>query len=365
MRIIERYISKSIILNLIGILIIFTLLFILVDSASNLDEYIDRSVSIDVIIQYYLWFLPVMLQQTVAIAYLIACLLTYASLNTHNELIALRSGGLNFWKLAKPALTFAVVISAIMFYLNEKHIPLAEANARAIKEDNFVIDASKKKQPVIHNLTFYGMHNRLYFIDSFDPNTSTLNGITIITFENNQNIKEKIVALEGTWTGIMWKFKQCNITPFKQTETGPTRILVYDEKLMDIKETPQDFIKQRQHVNYMNIKELRSYIERFANSGAARAVDSLRVDLHAKIAYPFTTIIILLVGLPLVMISGKRQAQTFTALGIAVLIGFLYYVANAIGLAMGKGDILPPYVAAWLAPAFFALTAFYIIRTKF
>jgi len=259
MRILDRYILKSIILNFIGILVIFSLLFILVDSASNLDEYIDRRVSMDIVVRYYLWFLPVMLQQTVAIAYLIACLLAYANLSTHNELIAMRSGGLNFWRLARPALTLAVLVSASMFYLNEQHIPKAEANARAIKEDNFVIGASNgTKQSLITNLTFYGMQNRLYFIDSFDPATNTLTGITIIGFDNDQNLKEKIVALEGTWTGIVWKFRQCNITPFKPADEGPTRILVYDEKLMDIKETPQDFIKQQQSVNYMNIRELRS-----------------------------------------------------------------------------------------------------------
>lgn len=366
MRIIDRYITKSIILGFIGTLIIFGLVFVLIDSASNLDEYIDRKVTLDVVVQYYLWFLPVVLQQTVAIGYLIACLLAYANLNTHNEIIALRSGGLNFWKLAKPAIILALVVSAFMFYLNENYIPQAEAKARQIKEDNFTLDVDReKKQAKVTSLTFYGIGNRLYFIDSFNPNTYTLEGITLISFDENQNMKEKTVALEGVWTGIAWKFKQVNVTPFKQATDGPTKIKIYDEKLMDIKETPRDFLKQRQNVKYMNIQQLNTYIQRFANSGATRAVSNLRVDLNSKIAYPFTALIILLVGLPLVMITGQRRAQTFTALGIAIMIGFLYYVANAVGLALGKGGVLPPVFAAWIAPAFFALSAWYVIRTRF
>jgi lipopolysaccharide export system permease protein len=366
MRIIDRYLAKSIILNFLGTLLVFALLFVLIDSASNLDEYIDRKVSLDVIVEYYLWFLPVVLQQTIAIAYLIGCLLAYAGLNTHNEIIALRAGGMSFWRLAKPALSFALVISAFMFYLNENYIPQAEARARAIKEENFTLETDRtRNKNLITNLSFYGMNSRLYFIDSFDPNTTVLKGVTIIEFDGNQEMKEKTVAFEGVWTGIAWKFKHCNITPFNQTEEGPTRIKIYDEKLMDIQETPKDFIRQRQNVKYMNLKQLSGYIERFSNSGAARAVENLRVDLHAKIAYPFSPIIILLVGLPLVMISGLRRAQTFAALGLAVMIGFLFYVANAIGLALGKGELLPPYVAAWIAPAFFSLAALYVIRTRF
>ena len=366
MRILDRYITKSLVLNFLGTLLVFSLLFVLIDSASNLDEYIDRSVTMDVVVEYYMWFLPVVLQQTVAIAYLIGCLLTYAGLNTHNEIIALRSGGLNFWRLAKPALTFALVISAFMFYLNENYIPVAEAKARLIKDDHFALEVDRQKnQSLITNLTFYGMSNRLYFIDSFDPESIILRGITIIEFDENQDIKEKIVALEGVWTGIAWKFKQCNVTPFKQIEDGPKRIKVYDEKLMDIKETPRDFLRQRQNVRYMNIRQLREYIKRFSNSGATRAVENLRVDLHSKIVYPFIAPIILLIGLPLVMMTGQRRAQTFTALGIAIVVGFLYYVANAVGLALGKGGILPPHVSAWMAPAFFSLAALYIIRTRF
>lgn len=366
MRIIDRYLSKSIILNFCGTLLVFALLFVLIDSASNLDEYIDRNVSLDILVEYYLWFLPVVLQQTIAIAYLIGSLLAYANLNTHNEIIALRAGGLGFWKLARPALTFAFLIAALMFYLNESYIPKAEAKARAIKEENFILEVDRKKNnKLIENLSFYGMNNRLYFIDSFDPTTSTLSGITIIGFDHDQQIKEKIVALKGVWTGIAWKFKQCNITPFKNSQEGPTRIIVYDEKLMDIKETPRDFLKQRQNIHYMNLQQLAKYIDRFSNSGATRAVENLRVDLHSKIAYPLTPLIILLVGLPLVMISGQRRAQTFAALGLAVLIGFLYYVANAVGLALGKGGLLPPHIAAWLAPACFSLAALYVIKTRF
>lgn len=366
MRIIDRYLTRSIVLNFLGTLLVFSLLFTLIDSASNLDEYIDRHVPLSVVIEYYLWFLPVVLQQTIAIAFLIGALLAYAGLNTHNELIALRAGGLGFWKLARPALTLVLMVAALMFYLNESYIPRAEARARSIKQDHFTLEADRKKdRSVIRNLSFYGMNNRLYFIDSFNPETATLSGITIIGFDGDQNMKEKIVALEGIWTGIAWKFKQCNITPFKTAGGSPTKIKIYDEKLMDIKESPEDFRRQRQSVKYMNLRQLHDYIQRFENSDARRAVENLKVDLHARIAYPFSPVIILLVGLPLVMMSGHRRAQTFTALGMAVVIGFLFYVLNAVGLAFGKGGLLPPVVAAWMAPAFFALAALYVIRTRF
>ena len=124
-------------------------------------------------------------------------------------------------------------------------------------------------------------------------------------------------------------------------------------------------MRQRLNVSSMNIKQLYHYIKRFSNSGAEKALNNLRVDLYQKIAFPFGNFIILLVGLPLALLTHRRKALTFTSLGIAIAIGFLFYVTNAVGLAFGKGGLLSPFLSAWLAPAVFLCAALYLIKTKF
>ena len=41
-------------------------------------------------------------------------------------------------------------------------------------------------------------------------------------------------------------------------------------------------------------------------------------------------IVIILVGLPLALMTGRRKAQTFVALGLAIGIGFFYYLVFCI-----------------------------------
>jgi lipopolysaccharide export LptBFGC system permease protein LptF len=43
----------------------------------------------------------------------------------------------------------------------------------------------------------------------------------------------------------------------------------------------------------------------------------------------------------------------------------LFYVVNAVGLALGKGGVLPPVTAAWLAPMLFMAAGVYLIRKMF
>lgn len=366
MRIIERYITKSIVWSFLAAVVIFSLLFILIDSASNLDEFIGRKVEMVILVRYYLAYLPFFLVQAAPMALLIACLLSYSNFNSHNEVIVLRTAGLNFWQITRPALAFVLVISAGVFLLNERYVPQAQEKANQIWRDNLTLEAARsdKKKPKIENLTFYGLNNRLYFIDSFDPNTFELSGVTIVGY-NNQNIEEKIVALSGQWTGQAWKFTKCQITTFDQNVNNPIKVKIYEEKMMAIPETPTDFMRQRLNVSSMNIKQLLDYIRRFSNSGAERALNNLRVDVHQKIAFPLVNIVVVLVGLPLVLSSGRRKAQTFTSLGIAVVVGFAYHVVNAVGLALGKGGLFPPIMAAWLAPVFFTAFALYLINENF
>ena len=367
MRILDRYISKPIFTVFLTAIFIFSFLYILIDIASNLNEIINRKVSLEILVHYYASSLPIIIVQTSSIACLIATLLTFSNLNHNNEIIVLRTCGMNFWRIARPAIYFGLVVSAFIFWLNERFVPQATFASNEIREENIILkaDTEQKKKEKIKNLTFYGLKNRLYFIDTFDPNTFDLEGVTIIGHDNNQNMLEKIVALKGKWTGIAWRLTHCQISTFNPTDVNnPEEIKYYDEKLVDIKETPQDFLKQRLDVNAMNIRQLYDYIVRFSKSGANKALNNLRVDLHSKIAFPFSNIVIVLAGLPLAMMTGRRKGLTFTSLGIAVAIGFLFYVANAVGLALGKGGLLSPVISAWIAPVLFFMAALYLIRTK-
>lgn len=368
MRILDNYILKSIIAAFAATILIFAFLYILVDAASNLDEIIGRKVGLKIMAQYYFSFFPIILTQTASVACLIASLLTFSRLSNNNEIIALRSSGLNFWKITRPALWFCVLVSVFLFWINERFVPTATVSSEQIRDENIILksDKDRKKTQPIKNLTFYGLKNRLYFIDSFNPGTYELEGITIIEQDNNQNPVQKINALNGKWIGIAWKFYQCQVNLFDPENINVTKELkYYPEKLMDIKETPQDFLRQRINITAMNIHQLNDYIKRISNSGATKAIRERRVDLYQKLAFPFTTISIVLVGMPLALLTGRRKAFTFTSLGIAIAAGFFFKVIEAVGLALGKDGALPPILSAWLAPLIFLGVGFYLIRTKF
>lgn len=362
MRILDRYIAKSLIAIFLSSLLVFFFLYLIIDIFSNLGDFIEQKVPLQIVVEYYLSFLPVIFSQTAPFACLISALFSLGRLNSNNEILAIRCAGLNFWQITKSAICFGLIVSAFIFLVNEKVVPQAVLISNRIKDKKMTRKESiKGNKEAIHNLTFYGLNNRLYFIDTFNPNDNSLEGITILQQDKNQNLSAKIVALKGAWLKDRWKFQQCQIFYFDLSGQMNDKVEYFEEKIMDISETPEEFLRQRIQVSSMNIRQLKEYIYRFSDSGATTILNNLRVDLHQRIAYPFSNLIIMFVGMPFALMTKRRKGMTFTTLGICVCIGFFYYVINAIGLALGKGGIFTPVLSAWLANIAFSFLASYLI----
>ena len=74
MRIIDRYITSSIITIFISMIMVFCFLYILIDVFSQMEDFIEKKVALQVILQYYSSFLPIILINTSPMACLIATL---------------------------------------------------------------------------------------------------------------------------------------------------------------------------------------------------------------------------------------------------------------------------------------------------
>ena len=168
--------------------------------------FIEKSVGLDVILQYYISYLPSIIVQTSTMACLISVLFTYSTLNAHNEINAIRASGMNFWQITRPALVFALFVSALVLLSERRNSyrnpPWSTRKYATLKSKSPLRSKGKGNCRPIHNLTFYGLKNRLFFIDTFDPNTNELTGITIIGHDHNQNLVEKIVALKAHVDGL-------------------------------------------------------------------------------------------------------------------------------------------------------------------
>ncbi len=350
MRILDRYILKSVLSIFFSCIFIFLFLYVIIDLLSHLEDILKQQVGLFILIQYYVSYLPIMFVQVAPFACLLSTLYTFGKLNHDNEIIAMRSSGLSIFQITKTVIIFGLLISLFIFWAGDRIVPQSLALNQQIKVQ--MEDTSKKKkekkQEAIDNLTMYGLKNRLFFINRFYPATNTMEGITILEHDEHQNMAKKIVANKGIYTDNLWKFYQCITYNFDLNGQISQEPQYFEEEIMAIPETPQDFINQRQRPDFMTITQLDDYIWKLSKSGASTVIRNLKLDLYQRFTSPFTSVIIIFLGIPFSLMMRKR-ATGLSSIGLSIMVGFLYYVLDAISIALGRGGILTPILAASLS----------------
>lgn len=358
MRILDRYILKSTVKLFFGCLFVFLFLYVIIDAFTHLDEIIKNRTGLQLLGQYYLSFFPMIFVQISPVACLLATLYTFGKLNRNNEIIAMRASGLSIFQITKTIIIFGILVSLFVFLVNDKIAPQSSARTEKIKA--MMESGRSKKQDIINNLSLYGLRNRLFFIKKFDPATTTIEGITILEHDSQQNIIRKLVANKGLYKDGFWTFMKSITYNFDENGQIKGEPQYLEEEMMIIPETPLDFLTQRQRPDFMTIAELEDYIWKLSKSGAKTAIRNIQVDLYQKYTLPLTSAIIILLGIPFAL-SMRKRATGMASIGLSLMGGFLYYVLSAVGIALGKSGIVSPLFATSLSHLLVLTTSLYLI----
>jgi lipopolysaccharide export system permease protein len=110
----------------------------------------------------------------------------------------------------------------------------------------------------------------------------------------------------------------------------------------------------------MTFHDIRAYSRRRQQHGSQAA--RLTTDYHSRIAFPFVTVVMVLVGIALSLRrSGTRGGGMAIGIGQALAIGFCYWATHSIAIALGRGGVLTPFIAAWMANVLFMSFGLYLM----
>ena len=98
-------------------------------------------------------------------------------------------------------------------------------------------------------------------------------------------------------------------------------------------------------------------MRKFAEDQLLAGNDPTRVEIeyHSRIAFAFSSIIVVLFGLPLS--ANKRKGGLAIQFGISLLVTFVYLVFMKVSQAFGKNGVLHPLITAWFANMVFFVAA--------
>jgi lipopolysaccharide export system permease protein len=154
---------------------------------------------------------------------------------------------------------------------------------------------------------------------------------------------ERIDAREMVWEQEGWVFLEG--VRWAPGEDALARVERFERRGFPLAERPEDFHWIRQEVEAMGFFDLMAYIGRAREEGFD--VTSHITDLHFKMASALFCLITTLFTIPLAMRIPPRAGGLALGVSLSMAIGFLYYLVMALGLALGHGGVLPPFLGAW------------------
>ncbi|MFC1480350.1 LptF/LptG family permease [Candidatus Omnitrophota bacterium] len=364
MRILEKYVLKSYVASFFFCISLLIVLGVIGDIMSFLQEIFENNIPLASILSFYCHLAPFAFVNMVPFACLLSAVYVFNSLSKNHEVTAVVASGLSLWKLLRPILFVTFLLCLATFIINDKVVPSTMEKANRIRQEELEQGRDETSSD-IKDLAIYGKGDQIIFAKSFTPSTEVLKNLIIHRQDRNHLITEKISARLAKWQddGVWAGWTGEDVIVFKVDSngnfTGDPRI--YKKKQISIKENPQDFTDTQWDPRFMSFRQLKKYLKIFS-VGSPSTVRRLLVDLNYKLAFPFTALITVLVGVPFSIETGRASALIGMARGI--MIAMLYLPAMAISLALGKGGVLPPVVAAWLSNVVFALVGIYFVNRK-
>ena len=122
---------------------------------------------------------------------------------------------------------------------------------------------------------------------------------------------------------------------------------------------PRDFSVIVGDIKTMNYSELRAYIEKEQLKGTSTIKDYL-VEKHKRIAFPFATIILTLIGVSISSRKVRGGIGVHLGLGIAITFTFIFFLQ--ITTVFATHGNLEPWLAVWIPNMIFGVVGIFLLR---
>ena len=326
------------------------------------DKLFKGQISIGMLLEFLFWSTPEYLTYIIALAVLLAGLVTVGLLTKNSELIVMRACGISLYRTALPMVLLAAAAGAVLVGIQENI--LATANRRADQLNHHIRTGSPQTFGLLNRKWIAGRNGEIYHYQYYDPRRRELHHVAVFEFDpNDHTLKTRRFVQRAVYTADarpdaepQWALNQGWVREF-----GPgsqVRYTPFTDQAARF-EAAEYFVTEAREPELMNFAQLRVYINELRASGYN--VLEHEVGLHRKVAFPFVTLVMTLIAVPFAVTTGRRGAMY--GIGVGIVLAMIYWVMISIFAAFGTSGVLDPMLAAWSPNLIFGAVAAYLLLT--
>ncbi|MFP5277139.1 MAG: LPS export ABC transporter permease LptG [Acidobacteriota bacterium] len=358
MRILTRYILGEILSHTLIGCALFTFILFMPQLPHILEVVVRNSSTWTDVAKIFLFTLPNLFRVTIPMSVLVGILLGLSRLAADSEVVAMRASGLGIGYFVRVA-SIVAIAGTLLGLINSLYLsPRANQAILGMERSLETQQASYEIQPRVFyedfkNAVLYvqdvragaGASNwrQVFMADVSDPTNpivTTAASATVVS-DNTQVLMMRLRdgARHETVTGNP---QQYDISTFNTTDM-PLSLSQQNSVHIGRLETAIYALPMHELMAHMHGKDGKRYL----------------IEFYNRFSFPAACLVLMLVGVPLGISSrrgGKSSGFVFT-----ILLVFIYYFLSSTGIALGRQNKLPVFVAVWSANLLFAAAGIFLL----
>jgi len=349
LRLLDRYVLKTFLRAYSYCIAAFISVWLIFDISDNISTFLDDRVSIWLVVRYYLMQVPLFLVILLPVSLLLALLFCLSRLSRTNEIVSMLTAGVSVPRLLAPLIGMGMLTAMLSGVLNYSLAPHAERARKSYFEATRDDQRDRISGQIFRNRA----DNRTWFMQRFRPERNEFLNVQILQQDRNDNIVTNYLAARASYRHDQhaWELQQVKVVNYDEAGNiiqGQTA-----ESLMmpQWSETPFRLASTNMRADFLSLPELRDYL-RFNSDFPQSLLAPFATHFQYRIALPWTCLVVVFLAAPLAI--GFSRSGLLSSVAAAIGLVFSMSFLTHFFLALGEGDRIPPWAAAWSSNILFA-----------
>lgn len=353
-KIIDKYIIRKFLGTFFFALGLIIAIAIVFDISEKIDDFLEKKAPLKAIVfDYYLNFIPFFGNLFSPLFVFIAVIFFTSRMAGLTEVVAILSSGVSFRRFVAPYMVAAAVIASISLVLNMYVIPHSNAT-RLEFERIYIKNQFVFKNKDVHRQISPGQY--IYF-ESYNNIDRIGYRFSLEKFKDGKQTF-KLLSERIVWDSTSSKWRIENY--FIREISGMNESIKTGSRLDTVLAfSPEEFNRRTNYIETMDSHELNKFIEQERIRGTEELPFYL-VEKHRRIAFPFATFILTLIGVSLS--SRKVRGGIGVQIGAGILLSFTYIMFMQISQTFATNGNMSPMLAMWIPNIAFSFIAIYLYR---
>lgn len=344
LRLLDKYVLKELLYPFVFGVASFSSIFIASSMLFKLVQYMTTyGASVGTVAKMFLYSMPEVINYTFPMSVLLATLMAFGKLSGSSEIIAMKSGGISYYRIVAPVLVVGFIVSMFSVIWAEKVVPPSKLEAKRILTQEIRGNVKPKTQEHVVIKTLSGKTQRITYARSFNEQTGIMENITIEEFEN-QKLARVQTADTAKWEKNKWVLENGSVFTIDEKQ-GVTSKVNFAKQVIPLNTTPREVSWEQKEADEMTLGELRGYIQVLERQ--KQPTSYYWTEIFMRFAIPLASFVFALLGAPLG--TQRQRSGSSIGMGISVIVIFVYYGIMAFTTGLGKGGVIPPLLAAMAA----------------